>query len=123
MSGDRTTRREVVDELRGHADSLDAGELTAREAANETRRLARQLERESPRSRARADGGAVGRAKEFGAAGVELTEKAMGNLLTVLTAILWMAAGSAGVGMDGLACLLGGVVTLAVANRLKGWSS
>ena len=124
MSRERTTRREIVDELRGHADGLDAEDLSPREAANETRRLARQIEREGPRNRARTDGsGAVGRAKAFGTAGVNLTERAMANLLYVLTAVLWMAAGASGFGLNGAACLLGGIVTLAVANRLKGWSS
>lgn len=123
---DRTTRDEIVEQLRGHADGLDAGDLKPWEAAAETRGLAREIEVSRPEL-ARTDGGtsAVGRVRAFGAAGIELTERAMANTLYVLTAALWMGAGAVSASdlSVGLTCMLGGVVTLGAANRLKGWSA
>lgn len=124
MTGDKTTREKVVEQLRGHADELDARNLTLREAADETRRVAREIERDGTKTAVRTDGGgAVQRARSYGVAGVELTESVLGDVLYALTLGLWMAAGSVSSTQTTLICALGGVVTLAVANRLKGWSA
>lgn len=122
---DKLTRDDIVDELRGYADLLDRNDESPRRLADETRRLARRVEQGGRQTPVRTDGsGVLGRAGSFGAAGITLTERAMGNLALVLTAVLWMAAGHNGLfSVAGWACLLGGVVSLAVGNALKRWSA
>lgn len=125
MSDASTQREEIVEELRGHADLLDSGSIPPTEAADETRRLAREVERDAPDWKPTAtDGsGAAAHARRWSAAGVNLTEKAMGNLFIVFAMLQWVAAGAEGVSGHGLLLLVGGTVALAIGNRLKGWSA
>ena len=127
MTRGRTTRDDVVEDLRTFADNLDGEGMTAGKAANETRRLARQLECEAPGRGVRTDGGTVGRARAFGAAGINFSERAVSNVLVVVSALLWMAAGadmaSSFIPTTGVAAMLGAVVTLAVAFRFRRWSA